>query len=206
LGIFFLQAPSFVAYQRQLRHRQGHDNAQTLFGIEPIPCDNHIRTLLDPIAPHSFNPVFFEVFAHLEPPRWFDPCRVLDQQWFVSLDGTQYFSAQALHCPNWLTRQLSNGQPLYYHTAMTPLIGCPGRAPGLALAPAYSMPQAGHEQQACAQAAGTRWIQHHAAPLVPHHVTLLGDDLSSKEPFCALALQQGGNFILVWKPASHPQV
>jgi hypothetical protein len=65
-GIFFMQAPSFLEYQRQLHQRQGHDSAQTLFGVEPIPCDNHIRTLLDPIAPRYFHPVFFEVFAHLE--------------------------------------------------------------------------------------------------------------------------------------------
>jgi hypothetical protein len=204
-GIFFMQSPSFLEYQRQLRHRQGHDNAQTLFGIEPIPCDNQIRTLLDPIAPHYFNPVFFEVFAHLEQQRLLDPFRVLDQQLLVSLDGTQYFSSQALHCPNCLTRQLSNGQTLYYHTAITPAIVCPGRAQVIALAPEYIMPQDGHAKQDCEQAAGKRWIQHHAATLVPHHVTLLGDDLYSKEPFCSLALQQGFNFILVCKPDSHPK-
>ena len=36
-GIFFMQSPSFLEYQRQLHQRQGHDNAQTLFGVEPIP-------------------------------------------------------------------------------------------------------------------------------------------------------------------------
>ena len=204
-GIFFMQSPSFLEYQRQLHHRQGCDNAQTLFGIEPIPCDNQIRTLLDPIAPHYFNPVFFEVFAHLEQQRWLEPFRVLDQQLLVSLDGTQYFSSQALHCPNCLTRQLSNGQTLYYHTAITPVIVCPGRAQVIALAPEYIMPQDGHAKQDCEQAASKRWVQHHAATLVSHHVTLLGDDLYSKAPFCALALQQGFNFILVCKPDSHPK-
>ena len=67
------------------------------------------------------------------------------------------------------------------------------------------MPQDGHAKQDCEQAAGKRWVQHHAATLVSHHVTLLGDDLYSKEPFCALALQQGFNFILVCKPDSHPK-
>jgi hypothetical protein len=200
-----MQSPSFLEYQRQLRHRQGHDNAQTLFGIEPIPCDNHIRTLLDPIAPHYFTPAFFEVFAHLEQQRLLDSFRVLDHQLLVSLDGTQYFSSQALHCPNCLTRQLSNGHTLYYHTALTPVIVCPGRAQVIALAPEYIMPQDGHAKQDCEQAAGKRWLQHQAATLVPHHVTLLGDDLYSKEPFCALALQQGFNFILVCKPDSHPK-
>jgi hypothetical protein len=97
----------------------------------------------------------------------------------VSLDGTQYFASQALHCPNCLTRQLSNGQTLYYHTAITPVIVCPGRAQVIALAPEYIMPQDGHAKQDCEQAAGKRWVQQHAATLVPHHVTLLGDDLYS---------------------------
>jgi hypothetical protein len=205
-GIFFMQSPSFLEYQRLLNQRQGHDNAQTLFGVEPIPCDNHIRTLLDPIAPRYFAPVFFEVFAHLEQQRWLEPFRVLDQQLLVSLDGTQYFSSQALHCRNCLTRQLSNGQTLYYHTAITPVIVCPGHAQVIALAPEYIMPQDGHAKQDCEQAAGKRWITQHAATLVPHHVTLLGDDLYSKAPFCALALHQGFNFIWVCKPDSHPKL
>jgi hypothetical protein len=127
-GIFFTQSPSFLEYQRQLHHCQGHANAQTLFGVEPIPCDNQIRKLLDPIAPSYFNPVYFEVFEHLEPQHWLDPFRVLDHPLFVSLDGTQYFSSQKLHCPNCLTRQLSNGQTLDYHTAITPVVVCPGHS------------------------------------------------------------------------------
>jgi hypothetical protein len=205
-GIFFMQAPSFLESQRQLKSRQGYDNAQTLFGVEPIPCDNQIRTLLDPIAPHYFNPVFWEVFRHLEQQHLLAPFRVLDQQMFVSLDGTQYFSSQALHCQNCLTRQLSNGHTLYYHTAITPVILCPGHAQVIALAPEYIMPQDGHEKQDCEQAAGKRWIRQHASTLVPHHVTLLGDDLYSKAPFCALALHHGFNFILVCKPDSHPKL
>ncbi len=204
-GIFFMQAPSFLEYQRQLHQRQGHDNAQTLFGVEPIPCDNQIRTLLDPIAPRYFHPVFFEVFAHLEQQHLLDPWRVLDHQLLVALDGTQYFSSQTLHCQNCLTRRLSNGQTLYYHTAITPVIVCPGHAQVIALAPEYIMPQDGHAKQDCEQAAGKRWITQHASTLVPHHVTLMGDDLYSKEPFCSLALHQGFNFILVCKPDSHPK-
>ena len=54
--------------------------------------------------------------------------------------------------------------------------------------------------------AGKRWIRHHAHALAPHHVTLLGDDVYSKQPLCALALAQGFNFIVVCKPDSHPKL
>jgi hypothetical protein len=112
-GIFFTQAPSFLEYQRRLQASQGRNNAQTLFGIQQIPCDNQIRTLLDPIAPSHFDPIVLEVFQRLEQHHLLDSFRVLGDQLLVALDGTTYFSSQAIHCPNCLTRQLSNGHTLY---------------------------------------------------------------------------------------------
>ena len=66
------------------------------------------------------------------------------------------------------------------------------------------MPQDGHDKQDCERAAGKRWLAKHAERVAPHGVTLLGDDLYSNQPFCALALQQGCNFIFTCKPDSHP--
>jgi len=205
-GIFFTQSPSFLEYQRQLQASKGRNNAQTLFGVQQIPCDNQIRTLLDPIAPSHFDAIFLEVFARLAQHHLLDSFRVLGDQLFVSLDGTSYFSSQAIHCHNCLTRQLSNGQTLYYHPAITPVVVCPGRSQVIALPPEYIMPQDGHDKQDCEQMAGKRWIRQHAHAIAPQHVTLLGDDLYSKQPLCALALAKGFNFILVCKPDSHPKL
>jgi hypothetical protein len=205
-GIFFMQSPSFLEYQRRLQGSTGRNNAQTLLGVQQIPCDNQIRTLLDPIAPSHFDPLFLEVFQRLEQHHLCDSFRVLGDQRLVALDGTTYFSSQAIHCPNCLTRQLANGHTLYYHPAITPVVVCPKRAQVLALPPEYIMPQDGHNQQDCEQMAGTRWIRRYAHALAPHHVTVLGDDLYSKQPFCALALAKGFNFILVCKPDSHPKL
>ena len=205
-GIFFTQSPSFLEYQRQLQASKGRNNAQTLFGVQQIPCDNQIRTLLDPIAPSHFDAIFLEVFARLAQHHLLDSFRVLGDQLLVSLDGTSYFSSQAIHCHNCLTRQLSNGQTLYYHPAITPVVVCPGRSQVIALPPEYIMPQDGHDKQDCEQMAGKRWIRQHAHAIAPQHVTLLGDDLYSKQPLCALALAKGFNFILVCKPDSHPKL
>ena len=108
-GIFFTQSPSFLEYQRRLQHTKGHSNASTLFNVEQIPCDNQVRTLLDPIAPRYFDAVFLEVFAQLEQHHMLSHFRILGDQLLVALDGTYYFSSQAIHCHNCLTRQLSNG-------------------------------------------------------------------------------------------------
>jgi hypothetical protein len=52
-AVFFMQSPSFLAYQRDMERRKGTSNAATLFGMEQIPTDTHIRNLLDPISPEA---------------------------------------------------------------------------------------------------------------------------------------------------------
>ena len=50
-SVFFMQSPSFLAYQRDMQRRKGQNNARSLFGVERIPSDPQIRNLLDPVAP-----------------------------------------------------------------------------------------------------------------------------------------------------------
>ena len=204
-GIFFTQSASFLEYQRRLQHTQGHNKVHPLLGVEQIPCDNQVRTLLDPLAPSHLDAVFVEVFERLEQHRMLTHFRVLDAQLLVALDGTNYFSSKAMHCPNCLTRHLTNGQTLYYHAAITPVIVCPGQSQVIALPPEYIMPQDGQAKQDCERAAGKRWLSKHAAQRAPHGVTVLGDDLYSNQPFCALVLQHRCNFIFTCKPDSHPK-
>jgi len=204
-GIFFTQSPSFLEYQRRLQQTKGHNNVQPLLGVEQIPCDNQSRTLLDPIAPRYLDAVFVEVFESLEQHRLLAHFRVLGDQLLVALDGTNYFSSKAVPCPNCLTRQLTNGQTLYYHAAITPVIVCPGQAQVIALPPEYIMPQDGHAKPDCERAAGKRWLRTQAAQVAPHGVTCLGDALYSNQPFCAFVLQHRCNFIFTCKPDSHPK-
>nr|ADO19136.1 hypothetical protein Nfla_5405 [Nostoc flagelliforme str. Sunitezuoqi] len=48
-SIFFTQSASFLDHQRLMKSNKGKDNAESLFSIEKIPCDNQIRNLLDPV-------------------------------------------------------------------------------------------------------------------------------------------------------------
>ncbi len=148
-GIFFTQSPSFLDYQRALQQNKGHNNAHTLVGLEQIPCDNQVRKLLDPIAPSHLDAVFVEVFEGLEQHRMLAHFRILRDQLLVAMEGTNYFSSKTIHCQNCLTRQLTNGQTLSYHAAITPVLVCPGQSQVIALPLEYIMPQDGHAKQDC---------------------------------------------------------
>ena len=202
-SIFHMQSPSFLDHQKHLQRTKGRNNARTLLGVEDIPCDNQTRNLLDPFRPNYLDGAYLEVFERLEQHGLLNKFRVLDGQLLVALDGTQYYSSNNIHCQNCLSRQTSNGQTNYYHTAVTPVIVCPGRAEVIALPPEFIMPQDGHAKQDCERVAGKRWIHQHAKQLAPHAMTLLGDDIYSNQPFCECALKHGFNFILTCKPDSH---
>jgi hypothetical protein len=202
-GIFFTPSPSFLDDQRHLQQTKGQNNACTLFGVETIPCNNQRRNLLDPMMPRHLDGVYLAVCEGLEQHGSLASFRVLSDQLLMAMDGTQYFSSKAIHCQNCLRRQTSHSQTLYSHSAITPVIICPGRSEVMALPPECIMPQDGHDTQDCERVAGKRWMDTHAKHVAPHGITLLGDDLYSHQPLCKLALDNGLNFIFVCKPDSH---
>ena len=44
---FFFQHPSALAFQRQMQEKRRRNNIASIFGVEEIPSDTRIKTLLD---------------------------------------------------------------------------------------------------------------------------------------------------------------
>jgi hypothetical protein len=76
-SVFFTQSPSFLAHQRAMATRKGRSNAGSLFQLEKIPCDNQIRSLLDPITPRHLYLLFDEILSALDQSGHLEPFRVL---------------------------------------------------------------------------------------------------------------------------------
>ena len=202
-SVFFTQSPSFLAHQIAMTESQGISNAQTLFGLTKIPSDNHIRDLLDHVpAPHLF-PMFSRIFDALHELGHLQAFQVLDEQLLIALDGTQYHRSTSIHCEH-CTVTRHKGQATYAHSVVTPVLVAPGQKCALPLAPEFITPQDGHQKQDCENAAAKRWISRYAERYRELGVTLLGDDLYSRQPLCEHALAAGLNFIFVCKPSSHP--
>jgi len=202
-SVFFTQAPSFLAHQRTMKRAKGRSNAESIFGIEKVPCDNQIRQLLDPIAPSYLFPMFELTFNTLEATGQLDAFRIFDNNLLFAFDGTQYFSSKEIHCQNCSHKTASNGVTTYSHSVITPVIVAPGNSRVIALEPEFITPQDGHEKQDCEQVAAKRWINEHAEQYAAKTVTISADDLHCKQPFCELLLDAGFNFVLVCKPTSH---
>ena len=201
-SVFFMQSPSFLDFQRTMQETLGKNNAQTLFGVYRIPCDNHIRSLLDPVAPSSAYPLFHFIFDGLQQAGISDRYRATGQRLLLALDGVEYFSSRKLPCAECSTRTHGECTP-YSHTAITPVLVCPGLDKVIPLPPEFVVPQDGHEKQDCEINASRRWLDREGARYAAWDVTVLGDDLYCHEPYCRDLLARGFEFILVCKPASH---
>lgn len=203
-SVFFTQSPSFLDYQVRMQRQLGKNNAQSLFGVHQIPCDNQIRNLLDPVSPETVFPLFAEFSEGLYRNAYLQPFRSIGDTLLVALDGTEYFGSQKIHCVNCSHRTLRNGETRHYHVALTPVIVAPGQAAVVPLAPEFVRPQDGHDKQDCELAAAGRWLAQWGGHYAPWDITLLGDDLYCHQPFCRQARAQGMHFLFVCRPESHP--
>jgi hypothetical protein len=202
-SVFFTQSPSFLAYQKTMQHNKGRSNAQSLFEMEEIPCENQTRDTLDAVAPEEIFPLYDEVLGAFQEQGVLEEYRSVEATIAVALDGTWYHSSGKIHCPNCSCLEHTNGKKTYYHSAITPVIVAPGKPHALALRPEFIVPQDGHDKQDCETAAGKRWIDHNSARYAPLKVTLLGDDIYAHQPFCRRVLLNNFHFIFVCKPDSH---
>ena len=202
-SVFFTQSPSFLAYQRDLKLRKGRSNAEKLFALRDIPSDNQIRILLDPISPKHLEGYYRKIFQDLERSGVLIEFQSFANMLLVAMDGTEYFSSKKIDCEQCSQRILKNGEINYFHSVLTPVIVQSGNEHVISLEPEFITPQDGHEKQDCEIQAGKRWIEKHGDFYAKRGITMLGDDLYSRQPFCQALKDKKLHFILVCKPDSH---
>jgi len=207
-AVFFTQCPSFLSFQQNMQKTQGRNNARSLFQVERIACDNHIRQTLDPVAPSHLFSLFDELHRAFDENGALEAMRSVQYTRLIALDATWYFSSQAqnIHCPNCSCIRHAEGQLTHFHSAITPVIVSPGHAQVVPLRPEFIMPRDGQVKQDCEINAAKRWLAAQSARYSTGNDTLLGDDLYAHQPFCRQVLLHNFHFLLTCKPASHPHL
>ena len=110
-AMFSLKAPSLLAFDKE----RAEGNLETIYGIERVPCDTHMREILDPVCPESLRPVFKRVFTQLQRGKALESMAFLDGYYLLALDGTGYFASKTMHCASCLHKVHRNGSVTYYH-------------------------------------------------------------------------------------------
>jgi hypothetical protein len=206
-SIFYMQNPSFLSHQKLMETTKGKNNARSLFGIQEILSQNHIRNLLDVVDPQMLNPVFIEILNDLREGGYLEEYRSYKKNILIGLDATQYFSSKKISCKQCNNRRRGeegSEQVDYYHCVVSPVLVKPGLNRVISLPPEFIIPQDGSEKQDCEYNASKRWFEKFGECISElGGVTILGDDLYCKQPICEEILRNKFDFILVCKPDSH---
>ena len=204
-AVFFTQCPSFLSFQQNMEKAYGRNNARSLFGVERISCDNHIRQTLDPVEASELFGLFDDLHKGFEETGLLQNMRAVKNTQLIALDATWYFSSQSvnIHCENCSCIRHAEGQITHYHSAITPVILSPSHSQVVPLRPEFIRPQDGQIKQDCEINAAKRWLAAHAERYSTGNDTLLGDDIYAHQPFCRQVLLHNYHFLFTCKPSSH---
>ena len=177
-AMFSLNAPSLLAFDKE----RAEGNLHTIYGIARVPCDTHMRAILDPVSPTWLRPAFKSIFRQLQRGKALEAMTFLDGYYLLALDGTRYFSSTTIHCASCLQRVHRNGSMTYYHQMLGAAIVHPDVRAVIPLMPEPIVKHDGTDKNGCERNAAKRFVatlrQDH-----PHLKFIITEDsLSSNAP------------------------
>jgi hypothetical protein len=198
-AMFSLKAPSLLAFDKE----RAEGNLHTIYGIERVPCDTHMREILDPVSPKLLRPVFRSVFRQLQRGKALEAMTFLDGHYLLALDGTEYFSSKTIHCASCLHKVHRNGSITYFHQILGAAIIHPDRRVVIPLMPEPIVRHDGTDKNDCERNAAKRFVaklrQDH-----PHLKFIVTEDsLSSNAPHIETLHAHGLHYILGVKEGDH---
>jgi hypothetical protein len=97
-SMFYFQSKSWLSYQNKMQTQSGNNNARTLFGIENIPVNNHIKNILDKIDTKHFKQVYDDILVVIEQIGILKEFVFMKEYLLVAIDGVYYHSSQKVKC------------------------------------------------------------------------------------------------------------
>jgi hypothetical protein len=198
-AMFSLKAPSLLAFDKE----RAEGNLHTIYGIERVPCDTHMREILDPVSPKVLRPLFKSIFRQLQRGKALEPLAFLEGHYLLALDGTEYFASKTIHCASCLHRVHRNGSITYAHQMLGAAIIHPDQRAVIPLMPEPIVNCDGTDKNDCERNAAKRFVaklrQDH-----PHLKFIVTEDsLSSNAPHIETLQDHDLRYILGVKEGDH---
>ena len=205
-AMMYFQDPSLLAFQRRMQDEFQKNNLQTIFAVKDIPQDTQLRDVLDEVGSEKLEEVFRDYFIRLQRGKHLEAYRFLDGKYLITIDGTEYFSSEKIHCPQCLEKKEKKKKKStirYHHQILQATLVHPTCKQVIPLAPEAVRNTDGHEKQDCEINAGKRIVKRIRRIHPKLEKIIVGDGLYSKQPFIEEVKRNGMSFIFVAKPDDH---
>jgi len=207
-AMFYLQDPSLLEFQRRFQDHKQSNNLRTVFDVHAIPVDSQLRDIIDSHPHTAISSLYREFFNRLFDNGILTPFQFMPDLFLLTLDGSQYFTSEAIQCPRCLVTNHKDGRRDYSHKILQATVVHPDIRHVIPLAPEFIGNEDGAAKQDCEINAAKRIIDRIRADYPKPPFIIAGDGLYSKQPFIELLMGKHGNsqplhFILVAKPDDH---
>jgi len=199
----YFQDPSLLQFQERLKEAENHHNLETLFAVKNIPGETQLRDIVDGVKSEQISPIFKDYFSRLQRGRHLLQYQLFPGLYLCSIDGTQYFHSQSIHCDSCLTAEHKNGDVSYSHKVLQAAVMHPDRRQVIPLMPEEIRNTDGNVKQDCEINAAKRLIPKIKKDHPQLGLIISGDDLFSRQPFITDVLAAGHHYIFTVKSDSH---
>jgi len=200
-AMFSLKDSSLLEFDQ--RRQAKDENLKAIYGIENIPCDTHLRTILDSVEPSGLRPIFKDVFRLVEQNHFLAQMVFMNKYYLLSLDGSGYYCSKKVHCASCLQKQHKNGETSYYHQLLAAAIVHPDRAVVIPLAPEPIVRQDGETKNDCERNAAKRFLAQLRQDYPDLPLIITEDALSANAPHIRELQTYNLRYILGVKEGDH---
>jgi len=202
VAMFSLKDPSLLAFQ----NRRNDENMKHIYHIKHVPCDTHMREMLDEVDPFSLAPAFSQAFAQVQRGKVLERYQFYQGSYLLLLDGVEYHRSEHVHCPTCLEQHHRDGHVSYYHQMVGAVIAHPDLAEVIPLMPEPIQRQDGGTKGDCERNASKRVLERISKDHAHLHFIVTEDALSANGPHIKWILSLGWGYILVAKPKDHTEL
>lgn len=158
-AMMYLQDPALLEFQRRQEEDHQKNNLINIFKIKSTPKDTQFRDVVDRVDSEQLMKVFPDYFFQLQRGKHLEGYRFIDGKYLITLDGSEYFSSEKIHCSSCLTKTSKKGEVRYHHQILQAALVHPSYKQVFPLAPEAIKNTDGVDKQDCEINAGKRIIK-----------------------------------------------
>jgi len=203
LAMFSLKYPSLLQFDQGKKDEIISHNLKKLYGVENAPSDTYMREILDELSPNDIRVGFKDLFRLLQTGKQLKKYQYLDGHYLVSIDGTQHFASNKIHCDNCCEQHHRNGTVTYHHNLLGAAVVSPEIKAVIPLCPEPILKRDGDTKNDCEQNAADRLITHLRREHPHLKMIVVEDALYSKAPHIRKLKQFNLKYIIGAKATDH---
>jgi len=202
LAMFSLKDSSLLEFDQKWSDPIRRHNLTALYGIQDIPSDTHMRTILDQVSPDLLRPIFVDLHQTLQQQGEWEPYKFLGK-YLVSMDGTGVYSSSNISCPECCIKHKGKDNESYYHQLLAAVMVHPDKKTVLPFYPEAITHQDGNNKNDCEHNASARLIPQLHKDFPRAEFIALQDALACNGPHIKILKEHNFSFIITAKPKAN---